>query len=252
MTEANEPTNPSTSPPGRARPRRPSPEVILIGLIAAVIVAVAVGLVGLWWLRTTTYTVTAFLEVHPPDASIVAPKQVYGKEIIDRHKRTMAAVVKEPVVLAAAAADPRVTRTRWYDRHKADVVEALDRAVVVAPIPETSLIRLSMSGKNKNELADIVNAVADSFVRHARGDSQGAIGHDVGKLQEQREALTRRLDEVRRELAKAGPERTRALGKEASKLEETARRIDARLLEIGSDARENDTVSVRVYATPPE
>lgn len=178
----------------------------LIILTFAICVGVVCIATLLWWLYLPIYRAEAYLKVSPPPATIIQAGQtpIYGKEIIERYKRSWAALVKHQRVwnLAIEPPENRITGKRWYEKYKEDIFEELDDAIKVSVMPETEFIRLSMDGLNKEELADIVNAVAAAFVKFAAEAPTRERAQEINRLDEQGVRLRTRLANIQRETSR--------------------------------------------------
>lgn len=176
--------------------------VIILSFVICSAVTASVTLV--WWLFFRGYTADAFLAVSPPPATMmqVMPFQ-YTKDVIERNKRSQAALVKHQAVLDEAAKDRRIREDSkvWFRKHREEIYEELDEEIDVSPMPETNFIRLSMTGTERNELADIVNAMADSFVNYTRRIARREREGSIGKLDAEKKTLEIRRDAIRRQLA---------------------------------------------------
>ena len=180
-------------------------------ILSFVICSAVMGTITLlWWKFAKGYTASAYLAVAPPPATMMQiGTPMYSKEIIERNKRSQATLVKYQTVLNEAAKDRRIAgdantpQKEWFRKHRSNIYQKLDNEIEVSLMPETSLIRLSMTGTNRNELADIVNAMADSFVNYTRQITREGRMGTIGKLQGEKNALESRQDAIRRQLASA-------------------------------------------------
>lgn len=176
--------------------------LLLIIFCLAITVLVAVVGTELWLRYAPFYTAKAYLAVAPPSTSYFAgTTPLYGKEVIERYKRTWAAMVKQELVLQAAIKDNRITRQNWFKRHREDVIEDLDEQLKVTDMPETELLALSMTGTNRNELADIVNAVAEAFVAHAGVRAREQLDERVRSLEATNKNLGLKIKDARKQIA---------------------------------------------------
>ncbi len=177
------------------------------------------GLAGvatqLWLVYAPQYTATAYLTVSQPENVLaVGARGMAGSEI-DRYKRTLARLAKTDQVLERATNDnPNVKQTRWYRQDQAHILPRLRDAIVVYPIAETDLITVSMTGPDPRELPEIVNAVADEFVRYAGQKEQSSQRANADKLQKQIDQLKAELKGVQGVLVSLRP-------KEAPQIEQT-------------------------------
>ncbi len=174
----------------------------LISLTLVLSVAAACAVTYLWGRLAPIYEASAYLKVSPPPETIIEAGRtpIYGKEIIERYKRTWASLVKHQKVWTLALEDPRVTHQDWYARNKQDILEAFDEDIDVTAMPETELIRLSMSGTNKRELPEIVNAVADAFVKFASENPAKERQDQIQRLKEQETLLENQLAALRADI----------------------------------------------------
>ncbi|MCD6377232.1 MAG: polysaccharide biosynthesis tyrosine autokinase [Planctomycetes bacterium] len=168
-----------------------------------VCVAVVITGTGLWWYFAPLYTAKAYLIVSPPPASILRPGEtMYGRDIMERYQQTQAELIQHQDVFIDAAKNENLRRTKWYQKHKKDIIKELREEIKFSVLPNVNLIELSMTGLNRTELADIVNAVADSCVRFARRSTLARHREEIDKLSAARDRAQRRLEAIRREIAR--------------------------------------------------
>lgn len=180
-------------------------------ILSFVICSAVMGTVTLLlWRFAKGYTAEAYLAVAPPPVSMMHIRvERFGKDIVERHKRSQAALVKHQAVLNEAAKDRRVAgdanteAKKWFRKHMANIHQELDDEIDVSLMPETDIIRLSMTGTNRTELADIVNAMADAFVKYTKENTRRRRTSKILKLDNSKKTLERRLINVRRQLATA-------------------------------------------------
>jgi len=171
---------------------------------------------ALWYFYAPLYTATAQLVVSPAGEVLRAgaPLQ-YGQEIMSRIMRTHAALAVSNRVLNEALKNSKVAATDWYQKDKDGALERLREEITVAPITGTNYISVSMSGKAINkreriELAEIVNAVAEDFQKISRDVIRGEREEDIANLNRQQQELNTTLSAVRRDmnrLLQAGSDR---------------------------------------------
>ena len=58
----------------------------------------------------------------------------------------------------------RIRKTRYFAKDQPNIIRRLQRDIRVRAIPDTNLIQVSMTGPNRFELPEIVNAVASALV----------------------------------------------------------------------------------------
>lgn len=175
---------------------------ILLIISCLVIMVLVTAIATEVWLRTAPfYTARAYLAVAPRRTVYFAGVDpLYGKDVIERYKRSWAAMVKQEQVLQVASNDPNVKRLSWFTRHREKVIEKLDEQLKVVNMRETELLELSMTGTNRDELADIVNAVADAFVQHAGKGDRERKTELINRLQANIGRLRLKIETLRREI----------------------------------------------------
>lgn len=158
----------------------------------------------IWLAYAPLYTAEAYLKVEPPPASFFdRPGYVSTKDLLERYKRTVAQLAKNTTVLNAVTVNPDVRKTQWFDRNKDALLRELDDDVNVTPVPETDLIRISMTGTVPSDLSEIVNAVSRAFANLAGRDVTSGLQQDLEKLTKERDTLRVRRDEINRDIALA-------------------------------------------------
>lgn len=184
-------------------------------IILSITIFTAAAGVSTWlWLKyAPLFTATAYLKVNPPKISeLQTTPQFLNQDIMDRLMMTYAQASASEKVLAEAA--KKLIHTRWYSevQRDSDVVQELMEEIGIGVVPKTSLLRVSMTGQDRNEITEIVNAVAES----AEGDIQADAGdtHNQAILRLQKEK--RDLEKIRDEnTAKIQALQERGLGGEA-------------------------------------
>ena len=182
----------------------------LLIMLCTVIVTVAVGAGTLVWrLFMPFYTASAYLEVGAPKASelqVGPPSQ--PREVMDTIKMSHARLVtvEEPLMKAINEdAKERIKNTGWYKRNERDPVQGLINELKVSPITGTNFIQLSMTGTEKGELPEIVNAVAQAYVEYSQKTLQQAYTSDSKRLSDEKRNLEAALERVRTRAARERP-----------------------------------------------
>jgi len=170
----------------------------LILLTFIVVVGITVAGTFLWQEWAPFYTAEALLRVSPPAETLMTAGRapIPGKDIIERYKRSQAALAKNQAVLESAAKDARITGKTWYQKHKSKIEKELDDEITVSVVPDTEFIALRMTGTNRTELADIVNAVGYSFVKWAGKGTRREHQNKISRLQGEKTALRSQLTRV--------------------------------------------------------
>jgi len=175
--------------------------LILLSLLIFTSISVVATLI---WLRFWPfYTASSLLVVNPPKTTMMRGEQaVLSKEMMDRIMQTHAQSVQTEKVLTRAIDDIR--QTSWYDeasRGAGDVIQDLSEEVRVSIVPQTTLLRVSMTGRNKEDITEIVNAVSEAAVEDTRifanADRQSLIDKLVKERQNVEKIRSDRLDTIR-------------------------------------------------------
>ncbi len=177
--------------------------------IARVVLATAVGVaagLGYALARRTLqwrYQAVSLVKVAPAEGTVLEGRHgQVGPEIMEREKRNAAALVKTKRVLLAALEDGRLQNTEWYreqGRGGDALMRELEKALHVTAVPDTAFIRISMSGKRKDDLADIVNIVVEHFVRWEARRAREQRDVRLRELMQQRDALNVQLETLHKD-----------------------------------------------------
>ena len=176
-------------------------------ILSLVICAAVMGTVTLlWWLFAKGYTADAYLHVAPPPVSMMQLSPQHNKDVVERNKQSQAALVKHQIVLLGVAEDyrmkdPKTAAGKWFKKYKNKIEEELEDEIDISLMPNTNFIKLSMTGTDRKALADIVNAMADSFVGYTRKITRRGRASTEKKFQDERTTLIARRTAIRRELA---------------------------------------------------
>ncbi len=187
--------------------------MLLILIVFVIIVSVVMAATAIWYFTAPSYTAKAYLAVSPPITTIItnpgAP--TYSQEIIERYKRSYAALVKQPEVLKASLLDSRIQRTKWYSDNTNRAQTALEEDLDIVIIPETDMFTISMTGRNPEDLANIVETVAEVYVAKAR-ETPFRLREDESKsLLISRNGLSERLRTLNNDRSKLSDQATAGL-----------------------------------------
>jgi len=174
----------------------------MILIILLVFIGGAVGGTFAWLRTAPLYTVEAYLEVLPPDEGALGRgMRSYNKDWLERIMTTQASMVKSTRVLRQASNDDNLRQTKWFQALNKQVVpQELDEEVSVSPIPNSNLLRVSMTGFRKSELPVIVDAVAKAAVGYSTTAEGTATGQKIANLKSEQDELSRRLEDKRRQI----------------------------------------------------
>jgi len=171
----------------------------LIVLSVLICLAVAATVTQLWLMYSPLYTARAYLGVNPPGETDLRPGVLTG-EIMDRHKMSVARMAQTEPVFQKTIEKSEVKTTSWWRENLADPIPSLVKATSVTPIRETNFIELSMTGPNKKELAEIVNAWAYAVVEDRTGIANTDRRATIKRLETQQERLGTEMDRFDRDL----------------------------------------------------
>ena len=160
----------------------------------------------LLWLRyAPTYTADAYLEVNPGYAEVFERRYDPRADVVERQMLAQAQMVSSQVVLEAALAMPHIQKLKWYRENRSDTVQALKNDLTVVPVPDTGLIRVSVSvvGRDREEeAAELATAVAMAHVMDVR-KNEGAVDEStIALLRGELKATQRQLLENRNSQAR--------------------------------------------------
>ncbi len=199
----------SARPPGGQRPRTNAPQgltggdllriirkrlwMILVILLLCVVAAAVTT--WLWLAYSPLYTASADLGVVIPGSDLTAAPSQRNEEI-ERYKLTIAQMAKSDLVLQTTLNRDQVKATQWYLDHRERLVPALFDATSITPVRDTILLRISMTGHDPREVAEIVNAWADAFVRETERLSTGDTTRSIERLRNERTNMVNQMAHI--------------------------------------------------------
>jgi capsular exopolysaccharide synthesis family protein len=182
--------------------------------IIMIVILAMLGLVmggGLSWalLRwDPQYTATAYLLVSPSRQTIIGNSRGVAKEDIDRRIATIAHTVKTDKVYQQAIDRFGIRRTDWFNdvtNQGLSPVEELKEEVEVISSRNTNIIEVSMTGRNPEDVAAIVDGVIQAAEEDIRTDYGTDRSEVIGELQSEMatlkslyEASSKQIDELHR------------------------------------------------------
>ena len=176
MRRAGTPSAASKGMTGRDVMRVVRRHLWLILILLVVFTAASVGGTRLWLRYSPTFRSTVRLSVTPPrvDAYALATRNVASD--LDIQKQSYVNVAKVEAVLRRAINDDktedgrardRIRKTSYFRGELDNTVSLLQDELSVVSIRDTNLIQISLSGSNRRELPEVVNAVADALVQYS-------------------------------------------------------------------------------------
>jgi len=175
----------------------------LIILTELIFISLAVGATLLWLNYAPLYTADALLEVRPEINTAMQPdRSYYPTTMLEVLATKYASLVGSESVLQTALASDRMRPTTWLQKSPDTALLRLQEMLNIAPISASALIRISATGTNKNELPDIVNAVAESARDQSREIANRGKQDQISQLRKERVSLADQRDRVRADMAK--------------------------------------------------
>ena len=174
----------------------------IIILSLAICFGMSILVTYLWRRHAPFYTATAVLQVRTPETTILrAERGVVPIAWIDSLTATYVSQIKTHDVLQAATSTERVRNTQWLQNSPDDAIERLAEDLSVSPRVGSPLITASMTGMNKTELPEIVNAVVDAAQARSREQASGSKQAQVRQLTSEQASLVETRDRRRAEKA---------------------------------------------------
>ena len=175
--------------------------LILFSLVICIGLAVA-GTI-LWLAYAPLYTATALLEVRTLGNTVFRPERdVVPADWLESLSQKYVSLTNGEPVLQAAISDERVRKTRWFQKSPDDAVDRLFKEVVVSSRTGSGLLAVSMTGTDKEELAELVNAVAEQAQERSRDTSNRSVREQINQFRAERTSLDEQRDRYRAEKAK--------------------------------------------------
>jgi polysaccharide biosynthesis transport protein len=184
----------------------PTPLALLVALRRRYKLALGVGpilagivAIGVWFLLPSSkYTTRALLQVSSSNPRVIFKTQ---ENLVDFqvYQKTQLTVVKSRAVLNAALNDPKVSKLPIV-RNQADPVLWLERQIQADFQGE--VFRVSMSGEEPKDLAVLVNAVKDAYVKHVGAQESKDRSDRRDELKKIYDDYEKNLEQKRRELKK--------------------------------------------------
>lgn len=168
-------------------------------ILATFTVIVTVGILATF-LQTPVYRASATLEIHAR-AQKVAPvadvSQIGTTELgwsaEERYFKTQLEVLKSRDV-AQRAFEHLGLKEHPNFKGREDPVGSFLRILEIDPVTETGIVRLSMTGTDREQVAAWVNAVADAYVKRNMDQAQGATRAAIDALLQEMEPWKRKLE----------------------------------------------------------
>ncbi len=142
-----------------------------------------------------TYRATSLLRVSPSETDLY---NIRGHgELLEQFLNTQVSLIISPNVLTAAGTNPKAVGLPRIQGAR-DVVIELRKVILVAIIPNTYLIEVSMISPSAYESATLVNAVVDAFIESNSEWSEGMTRSQIKNLEVYLGDLKNQSDEKER------------------------------------------------------
>jgi capsular exopolysaccharide synthesis family protein len=161
----------------------------------------------LWVVGSTSIGVLIYLNIRPSykalsllrvDPTVTDLYNVRGgSDNLDPYLQTQVQLITSPNVLTAAGTNPKAAVLERIQK-AGDVVQELQKAVLVTVRPGTYLIEVAMTSPNGYEAATIVNAVVDAFMDANNEWSDGMTRQQIKNLEQYQIDLKNQTDELER------------------------------------------------------
>lgn len=179
--------------------------VVLITVTTVILYILVCIATVLIYLFAPAYQSEAILELQPPDkGEILMPMQGEANtQYMEQLLKTEAAKIVNLQLLVDVLRRPDIKATRyfeWYDSNVGKAAEGLKDDLTCVPIPNTQLIRVALSCRDKIEAKKIVETVVDRYLIQHRDVARDESRDLNAKLNETLAELTGELERKRGEI----------------------------------------------------
>lgn len=178
---------------------------LTIAITAIVLYVLVVLATVLIYLYAPAYTSEALFELEPPlegEVLMPVPGEV-NTDYMEQLLKTEAAKIKGLQVMAEVVSQPEIKQTQYYQWYDSDAMQAtvgLSEDLVSAPIPDTRLIRVALSCRDKEEARLIVWTVVDRYRKRFQTETSDDMRQQTEALENTRAEMTVELERKRSEL----------------------------------------------------
>jgi len=178
----------------------------LIALAFGICLTLAAVTTILWNALAPWYTARAFLEIVPSRNTYLRPSSEPNTDLVRRLVQSHVQMVKAEMVLNTALQDPDLRSTLWWQKNQGNLMSSLEEDVNASGIPNTNLMAISMTGTDRRDIPEVVNAVAKAFVAESRKNTKNEYVADTKPLTEELNRLQRKLSDTRTRMKMLRPE----------------------------------------------
>ena len=216
---------------------------LILGCLG-VMAVLSVGGTILWRRYLPFYSTRAYVGLNAPTYSMLTRPGYITADAIDRYKKSNAALVKTTTVLRKALRRDNMKKTRWYERLQRKDPELrlalieLEDEIGISLMPDTDILGIGMTvatsdRRDVEELATIVNEVAEAFVEQANMDvdRKRDLDYDAVEASHSQASTTLRTvrDSIREKLRVLSEP---AIGKALDALTGREREVDKRIMDL--------------------
>ena len=167
----------------------------LILICLGIVLTLTAVATWLWRRYAPSYTAQAMLLVNPPKGTDLRNATGDIRDgSMDRRMTSYARSIKTAGVLEEAF--DAIQMTDFYEKaiEDGDFVSALLEEVDVEPIPKTNFLAVSMSGSNRDDVTEIVNAVAAAATKNIQDVSNVDKNARITRLEQERDVQMKLRD----------------------------------------------------------
>jgi capsular exopolysaccharide synthesis family protein len=135
-----------------------------------------------WELLPSKYTTYSVLRVSMLDPSILGTKDAGRSEFVT-YMKTQANLIKSPFVLRAAMRDSKIANTQILKKAD-DPVQWLEENLLIEFSENSEILKISLTGDNAQELAEIVNAVHKAYLKEIVENERKVKQNELTRLEE--------------------------------------------------------------------
>lgn len=170
--------------------------IIITSIVLYILVVAATVLIRMY---APTFTSEAIFELEPPrTGEILMPVEgQVNTQYMDQLLKTEAAKVKNMQLMMNVVSQPEVKATKYYEWYDSDVMTAavgLQDDLASAPIPNTRLIRVALSCRDKKEARLIVATVVDRYSRMFTDEAEDTMAAQTRGLENTLATLQNELE----------------------------------------------------------
>lgn len=184
--------------------------MVLFLFIWMFIIGLAIGGTFLWILYYPIFRTEAYVRVESTGAAdpleLLRGDRNVDPRAMELMVKDQAVFVTNPTILLKTIDEPIVKATTWYKRLLAlndptrSPVDELGDIIDAAPIPDSSFLRISITGREPEELPDIVNTLVGKYMNEVNSVQKEKYRTEFDQLTKETESAKKLLDAKNAEL----------------------------------------------------